>query len=314
MRKLLFLLLASLVLLFAVALAITFLGSSETQVAEERTSQSSTLVDAEPVDAEITSTPPIADAEPVDAEITSTPPIAPDKQLAGYHWESNSIMTSITVTSLIVAILSLFTSFWLYRWRVRLSDEQSIMVPEVLIQRTDQQIKLLSETYQIIPELGQYVETQAKEINNKIEEIGSSLNRFQAVLNEKDDEINRYKAGYDTSVYHRFIGRFFRIYLMLETSRENEPETNQQLNKVKVFFEDALEESGVELFSPGLGISYLDNNHIFNENIELVATDNSKNDGMVHSVLSPGLRSLVGDQEIIIKPKVAVFKFNGGIE
>jgi flagellar basal body-associated protein FliL len=296
MRKLLFLLLASLVLLIAVALAITFLRSSEIQVAEEGTSQSSILVDA----------------EPVDAEITSTPPIAPDEPLAGYHWESNSIMTSITVISLIVAILSLFTSFWLYRWRVRLSDEQSIMVPEVLIERTDQQIKLLSETHQTIPELGQYVATQAKETNNKIEEIGSSLNRFQAALKEKDDEINRYKVGYDTSVYHRFIGRFFRIYLMLKTSSENEPETNQQLNKIKVFFEDALEESGVELFSPGSGVSYLDNNHIFDENIELVATDNSKNDGMVQSVLSPGLRSLVGDQEIIIKPKVAVFKFNGG--
>lgn len=314
MRKLLLLLLASLVLLFAVALVITSWGPSETQVAEERTSESSTLVDAEPVDAEITSTPPIADAEPVDAEITSTPPIAPDQPLAGYHWESNSIMTSITVISLIVAILSLFTSFWLYRWRVRLSDEQSIMVPEVLIERTDRQIKLLSETHQTIPELGQYVATQAKETNNKIEEIGSSLNRFQAALKEKDDEINRYKVGYDTSVYHRFIGRFFRIYLMLETSTENEPETNQQLNKIKVFFEDALEESGVELFSPGLGVSYLDNNHIFDENIELVATDNSKNDGMVQSVVSPGLRSLVGDQEIIIKPKVAVFKFNGGKE
>ena len=223
-------------------------------------------------------------------------------------------MTSITVTSLIVAILSLFTSFWLYRWRVRLSDEQSIMVPEVLIERTDQQIKLLSETHQTIPELGQYVATQAKETNNKIEEIGSSLNRFQAALKEKDDEINRYKAGFDASVYRRFIGRFFRIYLMLETSSENEPETNQKLNKIKVFFEDALEESGVELFSPGSSVSYLDNNHIFDENIELVATENSKNDGMVQSVLSPGLRSLVGDKKIIIKPKVAVFKYKGGKE
>lgn len=312
MRKLLFLLLASLVLLVAVALAITFLGSSETQVAEERTSQSSTLVDAEPVDAEITSTPPIADAEPVDAEITSTPPIAPGKQLAGYHWESNSIMTSITVTSLIVAILSLFTSFWLYRWRVRLSDEQSIMVPEVLIERTDQQIKLLSETHQTIPELGQYVATQAKETNNKIEEIGSSLNRFQAALKEKDDEINKYKIGYDIFAHRRFVGRFFRIYLMLENSSEVEKETNQWLDKIKLFFEDAFEESGVELFLPDSGISYLENNHIFDENIKLVATDNSKNDGMVQSILTPGLRSLDGDQEIVIKPKVAVFKFNGG--
>lgn len=312
MRKLLFLLLASIVLLFAVALTIFFLGSSETQVAEERTSASSTLVDAEPVDAEFTSTPPIADAEPIDAEINSAPPIAPDEPLAGYHWKSNSIMTSITVISLIVAILSIFTSFWLYRWRVRLSDEQSIMVPEVLIERTDQQIKLLSETHQTIPELGQYVATQAKETNNKIEEIGSSLNRFQAALKEKDDEINKYKIGYDIFAHRRFVGRFFKIYLMLENSSEDEKETNQWLDKIKLFFEDAFEESGVELFLPDSGISYLENNHIFDEDIKLVATGNSKDDGMVQSILTPGLRSLDGEQEIVIKPKVAVFKFNGG--
>ena len=115
------------------------------------------------------------------------------------------------ITSLATILLSGITVY-LYLWRIRISSNLNIFVPEEQIKRSDIQIEHLKELRRLLPEMAKMLDDRSSKTFQKAGDIEETLLRFQDVLNSKDKEITRLKQGYDIKIYRRFIGNFFRLY------------------------------------------------------------------------------------------------------
>ena len=77
---------------------------------------------------------------------------------------------------------------------------------------------------------------------------------FQESLDKKDKEIERYKKGYDSAIYSKFLRKFVKFYIDLK--KEADAPENQQsaavLNDMLEQLEDALLECNVELKKPAI--------------------------------------------------------------
>lgn len=163
--------------------------------------------------------------------------------------------------------------------------------------------------------LARAIEKSSNTFLAEADEIKTSLLGFQQKLDEKDKEINRYREGFDIQIYRRFLMRFYRAYKFLNKLEEPDADSipKAKLTQLKNTLEDAFEESGVEFFTPEIGVNYLDNKHIFEDNPDIMPTDSPEQDGVVADVITPGLRGLEGqDDNVIIKAKAQIFKYTAG--
>ena len=173
----------------------------------------------------------------------------------------------ITILSLIVAFLSIAVSLYLYYWRYILISKNKFAIPENIVKEMSNQSDHFKNLSQYNVQVFEFVQNQSKTSNSNIAELKNILVQFQKTLNEKDNLINRYKEGYDNKIFKSFIGRFYRVYKFL-IDLEKKPEISvADVNKIKIFLEDALDQSGVEVFYPQIGINYLEEGESINNRI-----------------------------------------------
>ena len=220
-------------------------------------------------------------------------------------------MLWITIVSLIVASLSILVSLYLYYWRYKLIVNQDFLIPEKVVAELGSQSDQFNKLSQYNIQVGQLIESQTKKSGAEISELKNILIQFQKSLNEKDDIISRYQKGYDNKIYKNFIGRFYRIYKFLTDLEHKSEVHNSDLNKIKILFDDAFDQSGVEIFYPDIGINYLDEGEILDDSPIIKITTNEKEDNKVIEINNPGLRFVEKEinDRVIIKSKVTILQF-----
>ena len=226
----------------------------------------------------------------------------------------NINMLWITIFSLLVAFLSTIVSLYLYYWRYKLIANKEFLIPEKVVSELSSQSNQFNKLSQYNIQVGQLLESQLKKSNSEISELKDILIQFQKTLNEKDDLISRYQKGYDSKVFKNFIGRFYRIYKFLIDLEESKDIQNNDFNKLKTLFDDAFDQSGVEIFYPSIGINYLDEGEMLDDNPVIKLTTNENEDNKVIEVNNPGLRFVekqINDR-IIIKSKVTILQYKEG--
>jgi hypothetical protein len=226
----------------------------------------------------------------------------------------NINMLWITIVSLIVAFLSILVSLYLYYWRYKLIVNQDFLIPEKVVAELGSQSEQFNKLSQYNIQVGQLIESQLKKSSAEISELKNILIQSQKTLNEKDDIISRYQQGYDNKIYKNFIGRFYRIYKFLTDLEQKKEIQNSDFNKIKILFDDAFEQSGVEIFYPDIGINYLDEGEILDDSPIIKLTTNEKEDNKVIEVNNPGLRFVEKEinNRVIIKSKVTILQFKEG--
>ena len=222
-------------------------------------------------------------------------------------------MLWVTIVSLIVAFLSILVSFYLYYWRYKLIVNQNFLIPEKVVAELSSQSDQFNKLSQYNIQVGQLIESQLKKSSAEISELKNILIQFQKTLNEKDDIISRYQKGYDNKIYKNFIGRFYRIYKFLTDLEQKSEVHNSDFNKIKILFDDAFDQSGVEIFYPDIGINYLDEGEILDDSPITKVTTNEKEDNKVIEINNPGLRFIEKEinDRVIIKSKVTILQFKG---
>ena len=158
----------------------------------------------------------------------------------------DDVLVAVALASILVAMLSIVISFYLYRWRIRISDELSLFVPEEQIKRLDQQLRDLDLLKKFLPQLANLVSSTTEQSLAKSSDVEEGLLRFQDALKEKDKEISRLKKGYDASIYSKFLGNFYRIYKATLKSKANGSGEEKDWDVLIALFDNAFENAGAQ--------------------------------------------------------------------
>lgn len=148
--------------------------------------------------------------------------------------------------------LAVLISFYLYRWRKVLIASQDVLLPEELAKAFNGLSEAFVKLYEENKSLGEASNSNTIKITDGVKMLGRSLLTFQKSLEEKDQEISRFKEGYDTSILKRNLVGFARLSLFIDGIENETPE----VRNIRLLLEDALEECGVEKFFPEIGANF----------------------------------------------------------
>ena len=127
--------------------------------------------------------------------------------------QSNSQYNSnlLLIILSLITLISISISFWLYYWRKLIIADKEIMVPETF----ESNIKSLNKvannnSLNIQSTLDKHTAAlnssskMSNEVNDEISRISEVITHLQNALEKKDEEMERFKKGYDADIYHKF--------------------------------------------------------------------------------------------------------------
>ncbi|BDQ33402.1 nucleotide exchange factor GrpE [Pseudodesulfovibrio portus] len=224
----------------------------------------------------------------------------------------------LTLPLIIISCLAcaLFGStIYLFRWRRSVDGGQQSIVPEVLLEKIAKQTNEYAALRSLLEQYAQLVNATYESTHEKVSDIRQSYQIFQGSLAEKDNEISTLKKGYEANVFNKFILRFIDIHanIAVELKQlEEESEAKDILQDMLELLEDALEECGVEPFSPPLGNDFTETFGV-SERCVVIETEYLEKHQQIANVLAPGyLLNTPGGKECLRPSRVEVFKIKEG--
>jgi molecular chaperone GrpE (heat shock protein) len=181
--------------------------------------------------------------------------------------------------------------------------------PELQIPNSDLEGNISYQT-QSIKNLQNDVSNLMKSIND----MNDTFMTLKTNLDQKDEEISRYKNGYDATIFKNFLLRFARVDRVIrEYSDDNKIDLNG-LKDIQIQMDDALSECDVEVFYPEIGYNFKSTVGVA-DNPEIVKTSDKSKDSTIAEILRPGYRRKLAnntdnDYQIIITAKVAIYVYN----
>jgi len=219
----------------------------------------------------------------------------------------NALLYIVIMILALTTLLSVGISFYLYKWRKILLENNQFVVPEEWAKCLRSLDESVGELNQTIGSGLQVVGAESKSNSEKISAMTETYMELQDVLDQKDKEIKRLKTGYDAVIFKRFVRRFARIEQSIDDFIFEDGET-EQLIMLRRLFEDAFDECGVCKFSPEIGEDYRRANGV-SDNPKSKKTDNAEDEFKISEVLEAGYKLGAGaDEEVIIPAKVRIFK------
>ena len=219
--------------------------------------------------------------------------------------------------ALIVMALATITatavSLYLYRWRRIITAEHALFVPEELV------VQLRS----LVVQIGQHAAARLageKQIGNAMSSVGKKVDgsisalsdllratdTWQRALDERDTEIRRLRAGHDLEVFRKFIGRFIRAKVAVDEFSRDREFDQKAFDHVRRLLADALEECGIEEFSPRIGDDFRTTEGV-EDSPRVVETENAADAFRIVSVLTPGYRHVgFGATTIVVPARVSI--------
>ncbi|MZR63041.1 hypothetical protein [Alcanivorax sp. DP30] len=159
----------------------------------------------------------------------------------------------IAIISLSVTTFSaVLVSFYLYRWRKVLIASQDVLLPEELAKAVNRLSEAFGKLYEENQKFGEASNRNTVKITDGVKMLGRSLLTFQKSLEDKDQEIARFKDGYDTKILKRNLVGFTRLSLFIDGIEDESPE----ITNIRLLLEDALDDCGVEKFFPEIGANF----------------------------------------------------------
>ena len=238
-----------------------------------------------------------AQSMPVQQTIADTNPTVPQ-----ISFVPASIWLLITALIVLTA-LSISISFYLYRWRRLLIDGSPYLVPEDWAKHLDAQSVGLDKLIQVLNQAIKGLFSNSDHTSKQISTLSEAFMTLRSVIDDRDSEVKRLKRGYDRDIYARFLSRFIRLDIAI---REQ-----QNIEMLSRLSQDALDECGIESFSPAIGSDYRTLGKQVADNPKTIMTSDPTQHFLIAEVLERGyaLRSPEG-LEIHIPAKVSIFQSN----
>lgn len=222
--------------------------------------------------------------------------------------QSNHSLIFIIIILSFSTLLSIAISFWLYRWRRILLGNLKALAPEEFAEHVKYlDGKLGNHEANVIAKVHKITEN-VSDLGDITRNMVQTFMGLQKSLDAKDKEIARYKNGYDSTIFKKFVNRFLKIDQAIEEYlHEDNEHVSSQLKEVRELLQDALDDCGVEAFSPELSCSYKSAEGVA-DRPKIVETDVAEDDGFISEIIKQGYRLRSGDcYEILVPAKVAVY-------
>lgn len=217
----------------------------------------------------------------------------------------------VIIAALLITAVSLGVSFWLYYIRSLYLKDGPALVPEkwgVLI--NDLRYDTNQSNMDTLERLSAVIKASSHQ-SAKSEVLLESFLTLQDTITNRDKEIARLKKGHDSKIFKRFITRFIRVSISLEEIHEEAKETDQAKNYMYLCrkIKNALEECGVEQFSPPIGFDYREFGPEVDDDPKVLEIEDASKNFQIASVESPAyVIKGEGDKEIILPSKVTIYK------
>jgi len=174
--------------------------------------------------------------------------------------------------------------------------------PEVKAHSSDFDTQLTQQTETI-----KSLRADLSALMNNINDMSQTFMTLKTSLDQKDEEISRYKNGYDATIFKNFLLRFTRVDKVIkEYVADNKIDLNG-LQDIQIQMDDALAECEVEIYTPEIGLDYKSTAGLA-DNPETRETLEKSKDATIAEVLIPGYRHMLPNDgyQIIVEAKVAI--------
>jgi len=228
----------------------------------------------------------------------------------------NSPTTLLIILSLLT-LISISISFWLYYWRKLSIAGKEIMVPETFEKNIKNLNKVANNNslniQNALDNQTAALKSSSKrsdDSNDEIARISEIITHLQKSIEEKEEEMERFKKGYDADIYHKFLLRFTRVDRVLKEYIDDGSIDLDGLEDIHTQMEDALLECRVESFSPEVGVDYKTQDNIADNPKKTPTTDKEQHE-KVEKVSQVGYFRVCEDDsiEIISQAKVVIFYY-----
>ena len=228
----------------------------------------------------------------------------------------NSPNTLLIILSLLT-LISISLSFWLYYWRKLSIAGKEIMVPETFEKNIKNLNKVANNNslniQNALDNQTAALKSSSKrsdDSNDEIARISEIITHLQKSIEEKEEEMERFKKGYDADIYHKFLLRFTRVDRVLKEYIDDGSIDLDGLEDIHTQMEDALLECRVESFSPEVGVDYKTQDNIADNPKKTPTTDKEQHE-KVEKVSQVGYFRVCEDDsiEIISQAKVVIFYY-----
>ena len=170
---------------------------------------------------------------------------------------------------------------------------------------SDKIIEEISDSDKIIEEI-----SDSDKIIEEISNMNKIITHLQGAVEKKEEEMERFKKGYDADIYHKFLLRFTRVDSVLKEYIDDGTIDLEGLDDIHSQMEDALEECGVEPFYPVIGLNFKTQDNIA-DNPKRIPTNDKNQHETVAEVSQIGYLRRREDTsvEIISKAKVVIYDY-----
>ena len=217
-------------------------------------------------------------------------------------------MFLVTLLLGIITLLSVGTSFWLYRWRSLIIDNERVLVPERWASAMDMQTKTHQQMSRGMVSLLEVMDTRNQEVWQKLSDLNETIDTMRKAITKRDQTIDRLQEGQDTFVFRRFLCRFIEVGQEFNQQCSSESGGTVDVELLRDLLWQSIEECGVEEFEPEIGGDYLTAKGVADRPIFDECHDPSKHN-MIARVIKPGFCVPNGNDNVIIVPaKVAVWR------
>ena len=181
-------------------------------------------------------------------------------------------------------------------------------VPEVKLPSSDIDGHISQQT-QNINELRRDLAGLIRNTND----LSETFMTLKTSLDQKDEEISRYKNGYDAIIFKNFLLRFTRVDKVIKEYADANKIDMNGLKDIQIQMDDALAECDVEIFSPEIGSNFKTSIGVA-DNPDIKETSNQSEDSTIAEVLKPGYRRKLPnasseDYQIITEAKVIIYVY-----
>ena len=230
---------------------------------------------------------------------------------------SNDAQTIITIISLLIAFIALVLSFFLYRGRrIALAKNQHALMPEAWLPTLEKVDDSVHEQSNWLKEIMRRFADSFSANSKKIDDVKDMFGTFRQALDKKDEEIERYKKGYDQKIFIKFLRRFAKLQKQVDEAvrhAEQDPtQVGKDLKNIQSLLSYALEECDVVAFSPKVGADWtkLAKGEV-EDNPATIPTRDPKQDQTITEVVSVGYKLDNTEPPVFIVPaRVKIYVHN----
>ena len=153
-------------------------------------------------------------------------------------------------------------------------------------------------------------DTKSDKFIEEISNMNKIITHLQGAVEKKEEEMERFKKGYDADIYRKFLLRFTRVDRVLKEYIEDGTIDLEGLEDIHSQMEDALEECGVEPFYPEIGLDFKTQDNI-EDNPKKILTNDKNQHETVAEVSQIGYLRRCEDTsvEIISQAKVVIYDY-----